>query len=251
MRRYYYNLLSLTALCVATSVLTFSLFQQWSEKRKRLELEQEKESMFYNVSLQEDWCTQATILTHIKIPYLQNTHQLLDECDVDPYAIYRAIYVFYDNWKRHFGDPTGEVKETINNVLIQWGDKRRTVAGAYDINGQFIKQASVTGLALSPSHVWVKRGEKGIGTSSLVHELVHITLWKLYGSADPTHEGGDDNIWRQQHTDFIKETNNLLFLIGDRNLADPNYSMEILQEVMESTLRDGRKKRKRFKNKGW
>ena len=242
-RRYYYNLLSLTALCIATTVLTFSVFTEWQRKNSLVQ-QQQKPELFYNVSLQESWCVQATILTHIKIPELQNTYQLLDECVVDSYAVYRSMYVFYENWKYHFGDDTGKVRETINNVLIQWGDKRRTVAGAYDLVGRFIKQASVTGLALSPSHIWVKRGEKGIGTSSLVHELVHITLWNLYGSADPTHEGGDDDIWTEKHTKFIKETNNLLFLIGDNNLADPNYSMDILQAVMESTLRNETESRK-------
>mgnify|MGYP001194717442 FL=1 len=242
-RRYYYNILSLSALCFATTLLTFNVFTAWHQKVVLHEQQQKKE-LFYNVSLQDDWCVQARILTHIKIPELKNTYQLLDECEISEYAVYRSIYIFYENWKHHFGDSTGKVRETIDNVLIQWGDKRRTVAGAYDINGKFIQQASVTGLALSPSHVWVKRGEKGIGTSSLIHELVHITLWNLYGSADPTHEGGEDNIWTDKHTQFIKETNNLLFLIGDNNLADPNYSMDILRAVMESTLRNGKEREK-------
>lgn len=244
-KRYYYNILSLTALCFATTLLTFSVFSAWHRRATFHEQQQrQKKELSYNVSFQDHWCVQASILTHIKIPELKNTYHLLDECEVSEYAVYRAIYIFYENWRYHFGDDTGKVRETINNVLIQWGDKRRTVSGAYDINGKYIQHPRVTGLALSPSHIWVKRGEKGIGTSSLVHEFVHIALWNLHGSADPTHEGGDDGIWTEKHTHFIKETNNLLFLIGDNNLADPNYSMDILRAAMESTLRNDKESEK-------
>jgi len=193
----------------------------------------------YSVALDSNWCLKPDQSKQFVIPNLKSTAQLLDECLVDSYAVYRAIYVFYENWKSWFGDEGGEVDDMINNLLIEWGDKKRTVRGAYDIHGNYIPNASVVGLAISPNHLWAKRGKKGIGTSSLVHELVHLALWNIHGSADPTHEGGEDGLWTEAHTEFIKETNDLLFLIGDRSLADPNYSMDTLRSVMESYLKNG------------
>ena len=191
----------------------------------------------FNVSLVEkDWCHRAVVLTHIKIPKLENTHQLLDECQVAPLAVSSSIMVFYSRWTDVFGDPEGKVGNMLNNLLIQWGDKKRTVYAAYDINGNYIENATVSGLALSKGHIWVRRGAKGIGTSSLVHELVHLALWVEAGSPDPTHEGGDDDIWKDEHTQFIKEVNKVLFLIGDRKLADANYISKNLWGVVESTL---------------
>ena len=205
-------------------------------------LEQEENVRVYSVSLDAEWCLEAEHAAHFIIPNLQKTVQIMDVCQVDSYAVYRAIYVFYENWKNWFGDEDKVVHHMINNLLIEWGDKRRTVRGAYDIHGQFISNASVVGLAISPNHLWAKRNPKGIGASSLVHELVHLALWNTHGSADPTHEGGDDHIWTEEHTEFIRETDDLLFLIGDRSLADPNYSMDTLRSVMESYLGDGENK---------
>ena len=190
----------------------------------------------YSVALDANWCIKAEHSRQFVIPHLKNTAQLLDICHVDSYAVYRSIYIFYENWKGWFGDDGEEVKEMINNLLIEWGDKKRTVRSAYDIHGNHVSNASVVGLALSPNHLWAMRGKEGIGTSSLVHELVHLALWNVYGSADPTHEGGIDGLWTEEHTEFIKETNQLLFLIGDRSLSDSNYSMDTLRSVMRKYL---------------
>ena len=193
----------------------------------------------YSVELDLEWCETPRHSKQFLIPKYENTVQILDVCEVSALAVSRSLYVFYQNWVAWFGDDTGEVRHMLNNLLIEWGDTKRTVHSAYNIHGRLIKNVRVTGLAIAPNHMWVMRGEKGIGTSSFVHELVHLALWNVYDNADPTHEGGEDNLWTKEHTEFINETKDLLFLIGDRYLADPNYNMDTLRSVMESNLRYG------------
>ena len=231
----FWNKISLIFLAFACAIQTFTLSCQVYH-RANPPAPKKIHAKEFSVTLDEYWCHRAMVLTHIKIPELENTNQLLDECVVDPLAVSTSINIFYEQWVNRFGDPEMKVERMINNLLIQWGDKKRTVHAAYDINGNYIENATVSGLALSKGHVWVRRGLKGIGTSSLVHELVHLALWVEHENPDPTHEGGTDNVWGDEHTRFIKEINNLLFLIGDRNLGDATYIEKNLREVMESTL---------------
>ena len=48
--------------------------------------------------------------------------------------------------------------------------------------------------------------------TSLVHELVHVAIYALHHGehGDPDHEGDKYTGWTSEHTDFIKETNNIL-----------------------------------------
>ena len=233
----FWNRLSLIFLAFACSLQTFTLSCQ-VYNRANPPKPKKIHSREFSVTLDEYWCHRAMVLTHIKIPNLENTNQLLDECTVEPLAVSTSIGIFYEEWSRRFGDRDLEVHNMVNNLLIQWADKKRTVHAAYDMHGQYKENVTVSGLALSRNHIWVRRGKKGIGTSSLVHELVHLALWAQYDSPDPTHEGGDDDLWKKEHTQFIKDVNLLLFSIGDRKLADANYINESLREEMESALGD-------------
>ena len=56
-----------------------------------------------------------------------------------------------------------------------------------------------------------KQGE--IHKTSLVHELVHTSLWVSVGSPDPDHEAvtyKNENYWTPKHTAFIKKVNKIL-----------------------------------------
>ena len=181
-------------------------------------------------------CITPQVLTHIKIPNLENTYHLLDECEVNPYLVYRTMFVFYEAWLLWFDDEGGQVRESINNVLVEWGDKDRRTPAAYNIHGEYITNVLVNGLALSPGHIWVRRDSKSIGNSSLVHEMVHIALWNKYGDADPSHEGGEDTIWTTEHTDFIREVDRILFLMGDAVLSNPLHTDDEIRMIMENHM---------------
>ena len=80
------------------------------------------------------------------------------------------------------------------------------------MKGRLVKDAAVTGLALTPTNIWVEIKTSQIWSSSLAHELVHIIIWKQNAGihADPDHEGSEYSGWSKQHTSFIKSFNKML-----------------------------------------
>ena len=124
----------------------------------------------------------------------------------------QAMIIFYNQWIKHFGDRDGKVLNALNNLMIEWSVNKKTVSG-YDINGQYVNNASVVGASLTPGYVWLyARDDKKIHSSSLIHELVHISIWAKHrwSHGDADHEGDKYKGWTKKHTLFIHEINNML-----------------------------------------
>jgi len=148
----------------------------------------------------------------VKIPGFNQAWQVVKDCDEFPVErVSVALVFFYFEWRKNFGDADRSVERALNNIMIEWSNDDK-FTNAYDVTGQYVENASVVGLALTPSLVWVKiRDEKLICKTSLVHELVHIAIWaKKKTDADPDHLGLKYLGWNVDHSALIQKVNNQL-----------------------------------------
>ena len=149
----------------------------------------------------------------VKLPQLKNAWQIQRNCEF-PVAdhVSFVIDVFYKKWVRTFGDKDKKVLKTLNNLMIEWGEKPKAiVGGAFDVDGNPIT-GTARGLTLMPDYIWVWENQYDrIAATAIVHELVHSALWAQNGyHGDPDHEGGEFEGWTPKHTKFIREINILL-----------------------------------------
>ena len=150
------------------------------------------------------------------IPNFKSATQMIHECDA-PHskAVSSVMTIFYSNWVKKFGDPEGKVKASMNELMVEWGTAVRQVRSAYTVDGDLIENGFATGLALSPTFIWVHYDEtRQISQGSMVRELVHTALWAIHGHADADHEGYKHNGWKPKHTRFIVNLNKHLYSLG-------------------------------------
>jgi len=150
----------------------------------------------------------------IRISGLSNAWQIVHDCKkYDPTKVSSGIKLFYTAWKANFGDPEGKIWKTLNEILIEWSPEKKTVAAAYSIDGKFLKNPSVIGLALSPGWIWVHASKepmyKTMANTSFVHELVHISLWSMkpHYKPDLDHEGTAYAGWTKKHSSLVIDVN--------------------------------------------
>jgi hypothetical protein len=130
----------------------------------------------------------------------------------------QAMIVYYVHWERTFGDRNKKVKKALNGLMIEWSTKRRLVkANGWTTDGRRIKRGYINGATLAPGYIWVRvRGDGSVSSSSLIHEMVHVSLWAIdpWERGDADHEGNKYSGWTRKHTEFIKKVNYALKEIG-------------------------------------
>jgi len=131
----------------------------------------------------------------------------------DEVKVGKVIQLFVEDFARQFDLKELEVWSMLNGLHIEVSVIPRVVTLAYDVSGKLVKDAPVSGLALSPSRIWVEVMTNQIWATSLTHELVHIVIWQQNGGVhgDPDHEGKEFSGWSKEHTRFIKRFNKSLF----------------------------------------
>ena len=152
----------------------------------------------------------------VKVPGFQEAWQIVENCNEFPAAKTSISMVFfYAEWKKTFGDFDSTVERALDKIMVEYSNDKKTI-NAYDVTGQYIENANVVGLALTPSVVWIKvRDEKFICKTSLVHELVHIAIWaRKKTDADPDHLGPKYHGWTVEHSALIQRVNNQLCELG-------------------------------------
>lgn len=121
------------------------------------------------------------------------------------------MMVFYHYWNRWFGDEDLLVKKALENVMVEWGTKKRTMKRGYSLKGNLKENITVVGLTKSNSFIWVWQGTfHRIAESSLIHELVHVALRAKYGHGDSDHEGSKYYGWTIEHSAMIIEAKEAL-----------------------------------------
>ena len=146
------------------------------------------------------------------IPFFDTATQIVPNCRTYPkYQTSLAMMVFYQHWVSQFGDEGNYVKNMLQNVMIEWGIKKKTIIRGYSIDGESITNPVIVGIVKSKNMIWVWQGyDHKIANSSLTHELVHLALRAKNGHGDSDHEGSRYKGWTEQHTNLILEVKNVL-----------------------------------------
>jgi len=120
-----------------------------------------------------------------------------------------ALHIFVPQYAKRFNLDEHVVWSYLENLQIEVSAIPKIVTSAYDVKGNLVKDSPVSGLALSPSSIWVEIRTSQIWSSSLAHELVHVIIWNQNAGihGDPDHEGKSFSGWSQRHTQFIKDFN--------------------------------------------
>jgi hypothetical protein len=142
---------------------------------------------------------------------------MTDDCSIaDPRNVSVAMKIFYLRWMETFGDSGGRVKMNLDTLLLMWGSESKSVHAAYDETGRYQKNVPVSGVAHSKGTIWVrKQPMQKLCDTSLVHELVHVSIWTLKGTdGDPDHLGREYYGWTVNHSAFIQNLNIELCLLG-------------------------------------
>ena len=166
-----------------------------------------------NVSVVEVDCRKATL--EYSIPNTPNITTKTSFCSdymFKPNALGLAIKVFVKEYSNEFNIPEEKIWAMLSGLQIEVSAIPRTVHAAFDVDGKLLKgEVPVNGLALSKNHIWIEAKTSQIWSSALVHELIHIIIWrknKVHG--DPDHEGGQFSGWEKEHTIFIQKMKNIL-----------------------------------------
>ena len=152
----------------------------------------------------------------VNIPTLTNAWQMIYNCQLqreEKTAI--AIAVFYLKWAEYFGDDDLKVFKSLSTIMIEW-NSRQKFGNGYDINGTSIFGGCFTGVTLTPGYIWVQSREgQMICETSLMHELVHVSLWATSGEhGDPDHEGRIYKGLSMLHSELVNSANSALCRLG-------------------------------------
>jgi len=142
----------------------------------------------------------------VKLPGWKNSWHVVDSCQVATSAeVSIAMKIFYMHWLENFGDPFGRVKNNLHQIMILWGDEYKIISG-YSMDGRYVQNVKVQGLAYTKGTVWVKKTLNArICRTSLIHELVHASIWTLKETdGDPDHLGGKYVGWTIHHSALIE-----------------------------------------------
>ena len=150
----------------------------------------------------------------INLPHSKYSWQIQDNSQV-PTAerVSQAIVIFHRQWEMNFGDRHGKVKKSLDELMVEWSSEEKIFENVgRDNKGKLVKKAVVKGMTVGPTYIWLKTNEyKRVFASSLIHELVHVSLWASgCRGGDPDHEGPMYTCWTPEHTKLIDRLNNLL-----------------------------------------
>lgn len=114
-----------------------------------------------------------------------------------------VLTIVAERYATQFKRPSADVRAVMRDLVIVWhegsfGDPR-------------FPGKSFNGLTVSPTEIHVADFGRGLAYTALVHELVHVILWRLEGNPDADHEATDlGDTWGLEHTRFVKTTNALI-----------------------------------------
>jgi len=150
-----------------------------------------------------------------KLPSLSRAYQIQeDDSFPDTEQVSKVINIFYSHWKAEFGDKNKKVYDTLNSIMIDWGEEAKRGTGR-SLQGRSLSGA-IRGMTLAPGYIWVWKGSHNkLSSTSLVHELIHCAIWANNSHCDPDHEGTEYKGWTRAHTEFLFKIN---YLLEDMNI---------------------------------
>lgn len=127
-----------------------------------------------------------------------------------------ALDIFSREYALEFGIAEHEAMALLGGLKIEVSAIPRSVQAAYSVEGELLQGGvPVNGLALDKDSIWVEVKTSSISHSALIHELIHIIIWRqniVHG--DPDHEGKQFSGWSSKHTKLIKRVNSILLDAG-------------------------------------
>ena len=126
-----------------------------------------------------------------------------------------AINEFIILYGKKFKIDKNIVSRRLDGLNIELSKGSKIVELAHGVSGDEVRKVAVSGLVLGKNLIWVEIEPGLVCRSSLIHELVHIMIWRETGKhPDPDHEGPLYEGWTPEHTKFIKKTNKKLCKLG-------------------------------------
>lgn len=158
-------------------------------------------------------CTKTVVGKKVPgTPNITTLSSLCKDYQFNHKSLKLALDIFVQEYANAYNKTENEVWNLISGLKIEVSAIPREVEAAYDVNGKYLKgKVPVNGLALDKDHIWVEIKTTQIWSSSLVHELIHIIIWRqniVHG--DPDHEGKEFSGWTKKHTKLIKQINEVL-----------------------------------------
>lgn len=156
---------------------------------------------------------QSEIIIIEQIPLFEYGYSVSDQfSQISSKDIGIAMAIFYIEWVEEFGDNGEKLLHNLNNMTILWDSEMKEIKNCYDINGNFLAKANVTGLTHGEQLIWVWADDGTLSNTSLIHELVHVGLKSSSASSigDADHEGTKYPGWTFKHTVFINKVNGML-----------------------------------------
>ena len=150
----------------------------------------------------------------VQIPGFSSAWQLIHECTVPSEKTAIAMQLFLHEWEEEFGR-SRTVRTNLNAIMIEWSRQNKG-GGGYAVDGSYISSATFSGLTISKGTIWVKiKDNTLVCESSLVHELLHASIWALKKTdGDPDHLGDKYVGWTIRHQLVMQRTNEKLCRLG-------------------------------------
>ena len=148
----------------------------------------------------------------IMIPFFRKATQIVPNCNLyEKHKTSLAMMVFYQQWAENIGDDNLSVRNMLEDVMIEWDINKKTVKKAYNLKGEKVTNVRVNGLARGGNYTWIWAGHfNKISETSLMHELIHLSLRAKNGHGDADHEGNKHEGWTREHTALIIKMKKIL-----------------------------------------
>ena len=162
-------------------------------------------------------CTAAELFQ--KIPGTPGIVTFTSHCKdyrFDVRSMKTTLDIFSREYAMEFGVTEHEAMALLSGLRIELSAIPKVVQAAYSVEGELLQGGvPVNGLALDKDNIWVEVKTSSISHSALIHELIHIIIWRqniVHG--DPDHEGKQFSGWSSKHTRLIKRVNSILLDAG-------------------------------------
>ena len=126
-----------------------------------------------------------------------------------------ALRYFENEWEKVFGKSQA-VRSNMRNLMITFSAEKRKVTG-YSEDGVKITGGDLFGITVTKNTVWIYSPPwtERICDTSLIHELVHTSIWAENGKhGDPDHLGHKFPGWTFKHSKLIQDVNDELCRLG-------------------------------------
>ncbi len=126
-----------------------------------------------------------------------------------------AMQYFETEWYKTFQRSIA-VHTNLRNLMIAFDPDKRFTTG-YTEAGELATNAELRGMTHSKGVIWVYAPPwiERICDTSLVHELVHASIWASNGlHGDPDHLGHKFPGWTMKHSKLIQDVNERLCELG-------------------------------------